>query len=132
MKIIVIVFCLFFFRQTGFSQNQSIDTILQKLAAIKDDNAKVDFIAEVLLSTSEADPMLTFKNQQQILSYAIKNKDLVSEAIATSSIGYCYRHFGNNNKSLEYAINGYALAEKTGNERVMALANNILGIAIRT
>ena len=127
MKTIVILFTLFFGVQIGFSQNESIDTILQKLAAIKDDNNKVDFIAEVLLSTSEADPMLTFKNQQQILSYAIKNKDFISEAVATSCIGYCYRHFGNNNKSLEYAIKGYALAEKAGNERAMALANNVLG-----
>ncbi|MEO7393610.1 MAG: tetratricopeptide repeat protein [Chitinophagaceae bacterium] len=127
MKIIAIIFSLFIVGQTGFSQNQFIDTILQKLTAIKDDNNKVDFIVEVSLSTSEADPMLAFKNQQQILSYAIKNKDLVSEGVASSNIGYCYRGFGDNNKSMEYAIKGYALAEKAGNERAMTLANNVLG-----
>lgn len=127
MKLIVIAFSLFFISQTGFSQNQSIDTILQKLAAIKDDNAKVDFMAQLIISVGETDPMLAFKQQQQILSFAIKNKDLVTEAVATTSIAFCYRHFGNNTKSLEYAINGYAIAEKSGNEKAMVLSNNMIG-----
>ena len=121
------VFSLFFVAEAGFSQNQSIVTILQKLAAIKDDNTKVDFMTQVIISGAETDPMQAFKNQQQILSFAIKNKDPLEEALATTSIAYCYRHFGNNNKSLEYAINGYTLAEKTGNKKAMAFAISILG-----
>ncbi len=127
MKIIVILFTLFFGVQIGFSQNGSIDTTLQKLAAIKDDNTKLDFMAHLLIATAETDPISAFKTQQMILSFAIKNKDFLVEAIANSCIAYCYRHFGNNNKSLEYAIKGYALAVETGNKKAMVLASNMLG-----
>ena len=78
-------------------QKENIDTILQKVAAEKDGNTRIDLI--ITLSNVETDPLLDMQYCQMILLHSQKNKDKILEAMALSGIGVDYRAFGNTPKS---------------------------------
>jgi hypothetical protein len=118
MKKIIILFGFLISIHAAFSQSEDFDAMLQKIATEKDDNTRIDLIMS--LSNSETNPLLDMQNCQRILLQSQKNKDKIAEAMALSGIGYNYRSFGNTPKSLEYNLKATALAQETGNEKIVA------------
>ena len=127
MKKIILLFCFIASVQTAFAQNFSIDSMLQKIAAEKDDNKRIDIIYHYLVLIGETDPLLGLKYAQGLLIYAGKNDDKIVEAYSTSYSAKMYGIIGNVEKGLEYGLKGKALAEKTGNGKLIALANALTG-----
>jgi len=120
MKKVLILLCILFSMLSAFSQSENIDILLQKIAAEKDENIRIDLIVGFFTSTSESDPVLDMQNSQKLLQYARKCGDRISEIMALSNIGYDYRSFGNTPKSVEYNLKATAAAQETGNEKLMA------------
>jgi tetratricopeptide (TPR) repeat protein len=120
MKKILILFGLLLSITTVFSQSENFDTMLQKIAAEKDDNNRIDLIINFFSSTTESNPVLDMQNAQKLLLQSQKNKDKIAEVMALSEIGYDYRSFGNTPKSVEYNLKATALAQETGNEELIA------------
>lgn len=110
-----------------FAQSSEIDVRLQKIAAEKNDDKRIDLINALLSNTAEINPISAMQNAQTILLYSQKNKDRITEALALSEIGYNYRAFGNTEKSLGYSLKAMVLATQTGNEKL--IANTELNLA---
>ena len=91
----ILLFLLF--ASTLFAQN-NVDALLNKLEKTKSDDERFDAIQKFYSNTSEANPMLDFKNAQKILLYARKHHDDVAESLAIMQIGYNYRQFGSYTK----------------------------------
>lgn len=111
---------------TAFSQNAGIDSMLQKIAAEKDDNTRVDLILDFFAATQDSDPVSDMQNAQKLLLQSQKNNDKISEAFALGEIGYNYWSFGNTVKHLEYDLKALSVAEETHNKKVIALSKNFL------
>ncbi|MCX6225545.1 MAG: hypothetical protein NTV01_12480 [Bacteroidia bacterium] len=122
MKKTIILFSLLLSINPVFSQSGNIDTMLQKIAAEKDDNIRIDLINDLYSGTTETDPVLDMNIAQKLLFQSQKNKDKVSEAMALLEIGYSNRSFGYTQKSLEYGFKALAIAQETGNEKLVAYA----------
>jgi tetratricopeptide (TPR) repeat protein len=108
--------------------------MLQKIAAEKDDNTRIDLINDLFSGTLDSDPVLDMQNAQKLLLQSQKNKDKIAEIMALTSMGYDYRSFGNTSKSLEYDLKANALAQETGNGKLIAntkinLAHNYKDLA---
>jgi tetratricopeptide (TPR) repeat protein len=119
MKKIIIFLSFLFSINASFSQSENIDTMLKKIAAEKDDNTRIDLINDFYAFTSEVNPILDMQNAQKLLMRSQKNKDRIAEAMALTDIGYNYRSFGNTPKSVEYNLKAVALAQETGNEKLI-------------
>jgi len=132
MKRRIILFCFFvipvFIGKTSFSQNADIDSMLQKIAAEKDDSRRIDIIYSSLVIIGETNPVLGLKYAQKLLDYSQINKDKIGEAYAISYMGKMYGVSGNMEKALEYALKGNEIAEQTGNEKLLAISNTFLGL----
>jgi len=126
MKKLIILFSFLVTVNPVFSQSENFEIILQKIAAEKDDNTRIDLIVESFSNTVESNPVLDMQNAQKLLLHSQKNKDKITEAMALSNIGYDYRSFGNTPKSVEYNLKATALAQKTGNGKLMAYTKNHL------
>jgi hypothetical protein len=126
MKKIIIFLTLLLSIQTAFSQSEKIDSILQKIAAEADDDARINLINNVISKTAHSDPLLDMQINQKLLLQSQKNKDKIAEAMALAGIGYNYRSFGNTPKSLEYNLKATALARETGNKKLIAFTNSNL------
>lgn len=126
MKKTLFIFCFSLSIQTAFNQKVNADAMLQKIAAEKDNNIRVDLIMEFFLATQESDPVLDMQNAQKLLLQSQKNNDKISEAAALGEMGYNYWSFGNTVKHLEYDLSALVVAEETGNKKVIALSKNFL------
>ncbi|HEX7411720.1 MAG TPA: hypothetical protein VF298_06225, partial [Bacteroidales bacterium] len=89
MKKLPILFGLLVCITSAFSQSDSIDVKLRKIAVEKDDNIRIDLIND-LYSISESNPELDMQNAQKLLLQSQKNKDQIAEAMAMAEIGYGY------------------------------------------
>ena len=131
MKKIITLVCfiaiLIFNEETVFAQNQSIDTLIQKIAVEKDDDLRFELLSSFSSNTAETNPMQELKNTKILLAYSQSSKDKLSEAFALTRIGYSYRSFGNAEKSLEYLLKANQLAQETKNGRLIAFNSQILG-----
>ena len=128
MKKIMTLFCFLLSMQTAFSQNADIDSMLQKIAAEKDDGRRIDIIYSSLVIIGETNPVLGLKYAQKLLDYSQINKDKIGEAYAISYMGKMYGVSGNIEKGLGYALKGNEIAEQTGNEKLLAISNTFLGL----
>ena len=126
MKKIIILFGFLLSLTTAFAQSENIDTILKKIAAEKDDDTRIDLINDLYSNISEINPMLDMQNAQKLLLQSQKNKDKITEALALSGIGNNYLSFGNNSKSVEYNLKATALAQETGNAKLIAITKHNL------
>jgi len=126
MKKIITFFCFFIISQTAFAQNVDAAATLKKIAVEKDDDRRVDLILECFGVTQESDPVLDMQNAQQLLLQSQKNNDKIGEAAALGEMGYNYWSFGNTVKHLEYDLRALAIAEETGNKKLIALCKNFL------
>ncbi len=112
---------------TAYAQNQSIDTLIHKVAAEKNDDLRFELLNDFFSNTAETNPMLELKNAQKLLDYSQNSKDKLSEAFALCRIGYSYRIFGNTEKFLEYLLKANDLAKETKNGRTIAFISQVLG-----
>ena len=135
MKKFLVFFFIFTDMQAAFPQdlsnqigNTGIDSMLQKIAAEKDDNSRIDIIYQATGRTGESNPIAGLKDAQLILDYAQLHHDKIGESYMLSFIGKMYSVSGNIEKGLNYALKGKEMAEQTGNEKLLALSNSILGL----
>ena len=120
IKKIIILFSLLVSSHTAFSQSDSINIKLQKIAAEKDNNTRIDLINDLYSGTTDSDPLMDMQIARKLLLQSQKNKDRIAEAMAMSEIGYSYRSFGNTQKSFEYCFKAHTIAQETGNEKLIA------------
>ena len=113
-----------------FAQN-NVDALLKKLEITKSDEERFDAIQKFYSNTSEANPMLDFKNAQKILLYARKHHDDVAESLAIMQIGYNYRQFGSYAKSLEFSIKAEEIAEANGNKKLISYTKTCLALVYK-
>jgi tetratricopeptide (TPR) repeat protein len=128
MKKIMTLFCFLLSIHPAFSQNADIDSMLQKIAAEKDDSRRIDIIYSSLVIIGETNPVLRLKYAQKLLDYSQINKDKIGEAYAISYMGKMYGVSGNMEKGLGYALKGKEIAEQTNNEKLLAISNTFLGL----
>lgn len=120
---IAFVFILFNL-QPLVAQSTYIDSLMQLIAVERDDARRVDLIINIFSPEFEADPGLIIETGRQLLNQAQNNSDLISEATAFSFFGHGYRLSGNTIEGLDYHIKALQLAEKCGNESILALVKN--------
>src|ERR1035437_5667989 len=120
MKKTIILMSLLLSINVSFSQSENIDSKLKNIVIEKDDNTRIDLINDFFMNTYDSNPVLDMQNAQKLLLQSQKNKDRIAEAMALIEIGYDYRSFGNTQKSLEYNLKAKALAQETGNEKLIA------------
>ncbi len=133
MKKIITLFCFIasmipIVVGTAFAQTPDIDSLLPKIAVEKNDNLRIDIIYRSLVQIGESNPLLGLKYAQKLLEYSQNYKDKIGEAYAMSYMGKMYGVSGNIEKGLEYALKGKRIAEQTGNEKLLALSNSMLGL----
>jgi hypothetical protein len=133
MKKIVILFGFLVSINTAFSQSEDYDAMLKKIAAEKNDNLRIDLILDLTV-IGETNPVKDMQNSQKLLFQSRQNKDKIAEAMALAEIGYNYKSYGKTRKSLEYNLRATALAQETGNEKLIAytkhgLAHNYKDLA---
>jgi tetratricopeptide (TPR) repeat protein len=131
MKRLLIYLCSLLCIVTVSAQSQNIGVMLEKIAAEKDENARIDLMRTAFFKTSEANPLQSLTDQKTILLFAEKNNDKVAEALATAFIGYIYRGLGNNEKSMEYVLKARTMAQANGSIRLLILVDNIVGSCYR-
>lgn len=127
MKKIIVLFCFLISLQNAFAQTQ-IDSLLPEIGTEKDDNTRIDIMYRSLVQIGESNPLIGLKYAQKLLEYSKKNNDKIGEAYAMSYMGKMYGVSGNIEKGLEYALKGRTIADQTGNEKLLALSNSMLGL----
>lgn len=100
---------------------QRMEDLLAKIAAEQNDSARF-YIAFSGLTTSETNPVLDMHNADVLLVHGQKTGDKVSQALGLLCLGYDYRVFGSTAKALEYNIKGAAVADESGDPRLLAAA----------
>ncbi len=128
MKKILLLFCFAAGLPPAFSQGRNIDTVLQKIAAEKDDDKKIDLILSVFTLTNETNPEEGIRNGQRVLTQSTKRKDKIAEAMALATLGANYRLIGNTIKGLDYELKAIPIAEQTGNLKLMLWIKNWLAV----
>ncbi|MGV9012134.1 MAG: tetratricopeptide repeat protein, partial [Flavobacteriales bacterium] len=74
------------------------------------------------LTISETNPVLDMHNADVLLVHGQMTGDKVSQTLGLLCLGYDYREFGSTAKALGYNIKGVAMAEETGDPRLLASA----------
>lgn len=116
----IVFLCFLQFSVAAFAQDQSLDSLLERISSERNENKRIDLINAFLGSTSEIDPVLDMQNAQKILIKAQQMNDQIAEVMALTEIGYDYRAFGNTQKSLEINLKATRIAHETGNEKLVA------------
>ena len=106
---------------SGVGYAQTIEELLPKIAAEKNDSARF-YLAFSTLTVSETNPVLDMHNADVLLVHGQMTNDKVSQTLGLLCLGYDYRVFGSTAKALEYNIKGVAVAEETGDPRLLASA----------
>ena len=128
-KILLLLFCLLF--ASALVAQNNLEALLTKLKNNKSDDERFDAIQKFYSNTSEANPMLDFKNAQKILLYARKQHDDVAESLAIMQIGYNYRQFGSYAKSLEFSLKAEEIAEANGNKKLIGYTKTCLALVYK-
>jgi hypothetical protein len=123
MKKIIILFGFLVSINNAFSQSMDFDAMLKKIAAEKNDNARIDLINN-FTAIGESNPIKDMQNSTKLLFQSQQNKDKLGEAMALAEIGYNYRSFGKTRKSLEFNLKATAIAQETGNEKLIAITKH--------
>jgi len=121
------ILTLFYFAasiQIAFTQKLNVDSILQQIAVEKSDNKKVELLTSLHTNEFNNSPNLVIEIGLKLLKQSQIDNNIVEESAAYSMLGHGYRLFGNNIKGLEYHHKAIALAEKTENLSLLAMAEN--------
>jgi uncharacterized membrane protein (DUF2068 family) len=124
MKKFLLLFWFLLVTALAYTQNQSVDSIMQKLAVEKDEDRKVDLIISIWNTGFDRDPYLLIQTGQVLLTQAQENKDIIKEASAYCFLGTGYRISGNPIRALQVQQKGLVLAEKAGNFSILAMIKN--------
>lgn len=119
-KILLYILCLMLLQAMPVHA-QTMEEILPKLAQEKNDSARF-YLGFSGLTISETNPVLDMHNADVLLVHGQVANDKVSEVLGLLCLGYDYRVFGSTAKALEYNIKGVAVAEETGDPRLLASA----------
>jgi hypothetical protein len=128
MKKICFLFMLLISLKPVFSQQADIDLMMEKFAAEKDDNSRIALFYRSTVKIGESNPVSGLQYAQRLQEYSKANKYKIGEAYALSFMGKMYCVSGNIEKGLRFAIRGKTIAEETGNEKLIALSNSMLGL----
>lgn len=131
MRYIFFLFYFFLFILNTFSQSQSVDSIMQKLAIQKNEDKKVELVVALFLTGLDKDPYLTIQTGQTLLKQAQANNDLVKEASAYCILGTGYRLSGEPIRGLQLQQKALQSAEKSNNFSVLAMVKNQMGHTYR-
>ncbi|MFZ1618831.1 MAG: tetratricopeptide repeat protein [Flavobacteriales bacterium] len=113
--------CVLVLLRSSSASAQSMEELLPKIQAEKSDSARF-YLAFSGLTVSETNPVLDMHNADVLLVHGQVHNDKVSQVLGLLCLGYDYREFGSTAKALEYNIKGVALAEETGDPRLLASA----------
>lgn len=127
MKIIITCCFILFSIFIVNAQHQNIDTVIQKIAAEKDADIRIDLIYALYFKTLETNPASGIENAQKVLLQCQKDEDKIGEAMALSITGANYRQLGNTIKGLSYNFKALEIAEKIGNAKLIAIIKNAIG-----
>lgn len=114
-----------------YTQNQSPNNILGKLAIEKNEDKKADLIISIWETGIDRDPSILIQTGQALLVQAQKINDMIQEASAYCILGTGYRISGNPIRSLQVQQRGLQLAEKAGNFSILAMIKNQMGHTYR-
>jgi|JI10StandDraft_1071094.scaffolds.fasta_scaffold23085_6 tetratricopeptide (TPR) repeat protein len=121
MRNITYFFLCLFLLHAASAHAQTMEEILPKLAQEKNDSARF-YLGFSGLTISETNPVLDMHNADVLLVHGQKTGDKVSVVLGLLCLGYDYREFGSTAKALGYNIKGMAVAEETGDPRLLASA----------
>jgi tetratricopeptide (TPR) repeat protein len=124
MKKIIILVCFITSMQTAFAQKLNIDSAIQKIAAAKDEDKKIELYADLHTNEFNNSPNMVIEIGLKLLKQSQIDKSIIEESAAYGMLGHGYRLMGNNIKGLEYHHKSIALAEKTGNLSLLSMAEN--------
>jgi tetratricopeptide (TPR) repeat protein len=127
MKRIITLFCFVASLQTAFAQKTNVDSILQKVAVEKDDNKRFDLFISMVGTEINNDPKWCIETGLKILNQAQRENDKIGITVGNSFLGQGYRLLGNPIKALDYHHKAIAIAEKTNNLSLLAVAENQTG-----
>ena len=131
MRKIIIVLSLFFIVNSIYSQGQSLDSIMRRLAVEENEDKKVDLIVSLFVAGMDRDPYLEIQTGQALLLQAQKSNDIIKEASAYCILGTGYRISGSPIRGLQVQQKGLLLAEKAGNLSILAMIKNQIGHTYR-
>lgn len=131
MKKLLVLFCFLLVTALAYTQTQSPDSILQKLAIEKNEDKKVDLIISIWETGFDRDPYLLIRTGQALLVQAQKNSAIIEEASAYCILGTGYRISGNPLQALQVQQKGLQLAETAGNFSILCMIKNQIGHTYR-
>ena len=133
MKKITILFFVLVNLRSAFCQDipmqkiiYSVDSLIQLMGQAKDEDRQVDLLLNTYATKVEAYPLLVIETAQKLALSSQKTHSPITEAASWSFYGQGYRLTGNYIKGLECHHKAVALAEKTGNKALLAIAQNQL------
>ena len=127
MKKLIALFCFVASIQIAFAQKANIDSILQKVAVEKDENKRFDLFISMVGTEINNDPKWCIETGLKILNQAQRENDKIGITVGNSFLGQGYRLLGNPIKALDYHHKAIAIAEKTNNLSLLAVAENQTG-----
>lgn len=101
-----------------------VDSILRKFDEVRDFNGRFETLLSIYSTAVEVNPVLIFETGQKLYAIAQKNKDILAETAAWSFYGQSYRLTASYVKALECHHKAIALAEKSGYNSLLSIAQN--------
>lgn len=124
MKNLLAYFFVFFYILNVAGQNNYVDPILKKISVENNDDKKIDLVVELYTTEFNNNPDLVIETGLKLLEQSQVKNDIVEESVAYSILGHGYRLAGNNIKGLDFHHKALALAEKSGNNSLLAMVEN--------
>ena len=125
MKKIITLFCFIAGMQTVFAQKINADSILQKVAAEKNEDKKFDLLISLAGGAEiNNNPEWCIETGLKILNQSKNENSNIEMTVAYSVLGQGYRLLGNPIKALDYHHKAIATAEKTNSLSALAFAEN--------
>ena len=124
MKKIITLFCFIASMQMAFAQKTNVDSVLQKVAAERNEDKKLDLLISLVGAEINNNPTWCIETGLKILNQSKNESSYTEMTVAYSFLGQGYRLLGNSIKALDYHHKAIATAEKTNNPSLIAFAEN--------
>jgi tetratricopeptide (TPR) repeat protein len=124
-----IIFAVFFSfcAIASAAQKLNVDSAVHAIASSKNSEDKLMRVVDLYNSEINNNPSYVVDLGLALLKQSQKDNDILEESSAYSLLGHGYRLLGNAPKALEYHQKAIALAEKSDNNSLLALAENQIG-----